>query len=120
MEHTEASIEVLRETKITKISVVMPIWSKQIAENVIAVNIPLFGLKTYIRNEDETQNAVDESLKCFFIASEKYGIGIEGELTSLGWKSVNKSMEFMQENPVMEQMMETGEQYYDQLELSEC
>jgi len=120
MGNTEASIEVLREDKSMKISVVMPIWRKQISENTLAINIPLFGLKTYVKAEEETNSAVDEALKCFFIASQKYGSGIETELISLGWKPINNSMEFMESSPVMEQIMETGEQYYEQLELAEC
>lgn len=84
MEHSKSIIEIARGMSVD-IKLIMPILVKN-NEHTRNISIPLFGLKTYSTCEDEdTKDAIDEALKCFFIAAEKHGKGIEKELVSLGW-----------------------------------
>ena len=112
MEHTEASIEVLRDGSSISLAVIMPVWNKTVRD-FTSVNIPLFGLKTLalLDDEDDIQSSIEEALKCFCIASEKFGSGIGGELKLLGWQEVGNSFEYIQSNPIFDQIMETGDQY---------
>lgn len=120
MKTSEANIEIIRDNeKLSSISVIMPTWHKIEDDNeFVTVNIPLFGLKTFAKNDDDTIVAINEALKCFCISSERFGQGIEKELQVLGWTFVktegnrtllNYSIE--SNNFVFEQIMETGDQF---------
>jgi hypothetical protein len=117
----EANIEIIKHGEtLVSISVVMPVWSKIQDDGTIAVNIPLFGLKTFASDENDAIIAISEAIKCFCIASEKFGQGINAELKTLGWVSVNQNEEVSSfdfnvadDDIVFEQIMQTGEQFVE-------
>lgn len=90
MKTSEANIKLVkRDNKISSLSVIMPMWQKAEDEAVI-VNIPLFNIKTFARNEEGAIVAIEESLKCFCISAENFGKGVEIELQLLGWQIVSE------------------------------
>lgn len=123
MKTIEANIEIKRENGILSfISVIMPTWNKMDDNDCVSVNIPLFGLKTIAKDETDADAAIMELIKCFSIASEKFGQGIEKELETLGWSLTENSERYslltygieqnnVINNVVLEQIMETGEQF---------
>lgn len=119
MKTTEGNIEIKRnEGKLSSISVIMPTWRKQEHDSIISINVPLLGLKTIAKDFDDADKAIEEAIRCFCIAAEKFGQGFEAELQTLGWE-VSKGekdeslLTFGIEsgNLVFEQIMETGEQF---------
>jgi hypothetical protein len=116
---TEANIEIIRTNGIlSSVSVVIPSWSKNNEDNSITIDMPMFGLKTFAQNEQDMENAIEEAIKCFCIASEKFGMGIEKELIQIGWSFIsddtkNTSLDYQipSDNFVLEQIMQTGNQY---------
>lgn len=91
---TEANIQILRNNGIlSTISVNMPIWNKLEFDGTLSVSMPLFSLRTYALNEDDSQEAIKESLICFSIGAEKFGQGLEKELQTLGWEIAETSTE---------------------------
>jgi hypothetical protein len=117
MKTAEGNIEIKRKNgALCSISVIMPIWSKLLDDATISVDVPLFGLKTFVKSEEDVDVAVEEAIKCFCIASEKFGQGIEKELQTIGWTFENEKDDLLNfiidsENSVFEQIMETGEQF---------
>lgn len=121
MQHKEANIEIQRNNgKLSCVTVFIPVWHKQEDSGAIGIGIPLFGLKTFAKNENDIDIAIEECLKSFCILSEKFGQGLEKELEVLGWQREKQStdLNFSVENPVFEQMMETGEPFVHQLEIA--
>ena len=116
---SEANIEITRHDGVLhSISAVMPVWNKTGEDDIIAVNIPLFGMKTFATDEADVDIAIEEAIKCFCIASEKFGNGLNQELVDLGWTAVENEKERISldynipdDNFVFEQLMQTGEQY---------
>lgn len=122
MKTIEANIEIKRQDGIlSSISVIMPTWNKVDDKGFIGINIPLLGMKTIAKDEVDADAATMELIKCFSIASEKFGQGIEKELETLGWSFVESleghsllTYEIEQNNArniILEQIMETGEQF---------
>ena len=119
MQTNEANIEIIRkDKKLFSISVVMPMWDKISDDGFIKIDIPLFGLRTFAKNEQDSEIAIEEAIKVFCINSEKFGAGLENELRVLGWSHHTENGEISamvynvsDTNVVMEQIMETGEQY---------
>lgn len=115
-----ASIEINRTSDHISMSVCMPFWVKDSQDpRFSTIIIPLFGLKTYAEanNDEDIKTSIEEAVKCFTISAERFGQGIEKELQVLGWKAMDGSLEFMQEDPIIEQIMNTGDTYVDSLEL---
>jgi len=117
MKTSEANIEITRaDHALSSISVIMPTWKHQ-EDNSLSVNIPLFGIKTFAKDIDDTEAATNEAITCFCIASEKFGQGIEKELEAIGWVSLvngnNSILNYSIESSdiVLEQIMETGDQF---------
>lgn len=119
---TEANIEITRHDGVlSSVSVVMPSWNKVGDDGVISVVLPFFGLKTFVNSDEEAQVAIEEAIKCFCIATEKHGNGLDSELIELGWKSVSESKEANEhklfdytiddDNFVLEQVFQTAEQF---------
>jgi hypothetical protein len=127
MNNQEANIEITRiEGVLQSISVVMPIWDKIGMDEMISVNVPLFGIKTFAEDLDDAEIAVKESLTAFCINAEKFGKGLETELKIMGWCFNNEStrdVSFMsfnvpEENIVVDQIMQTGEQFAEKLQIA--
>ncbi len=121
MKTAEANIEINKIGNESTISIIMPTWQKvEDDNNFFTVNVPLFGLKTFSLNEEDTITAIHEALKCFLISSNKFGQGIEKELQALGWNIIEKednrtllTYSIDSSNFVLEQIMETGEQFVE-------
>ena len=119
MQTNEANIEIVRKNKkLFSIAVVMPMWDKIGDDNFLRIDIPLFNLKTYAQNEGDAESAIEEAIKVFCINAEKFGAGLENELRILGWSHYTEIDEVVSmvynvsdTNVVMEQIMETGENY---------
>ncbi len=128
MQINEANIDILRKDgKLVSAFVSMPIWDKLGMDDFISVNIPLFGIKTFAKDENDADKAIHEALTAFCINAEKFGKGLEEELKSIGWKIIpSKSNENFSSmvysvsntNSVLDQIMQTGEQVSQRLELA--
>lgn len=126
MKITEASIEINRKKgKLFSISVEMPIWDKLSNDDFISINMPLFGIKTFAQNELDAEKAIDEALRVFCMNAEKFGKGLEIELKLIGWSFTEQSENFTlmsynvkNNNTVIGQIMQTGEQVVQKLELA--
>jgi hypothetical protein len=111
--------------KLDSITVEMPIWDKFIDDSSISVNIPLFGLSTFAKDECDIDTSVREAILVFCINTEIHGVGLETELRLLGWNQVAAenevsffTFEVSQKNQVFGQIMQTGDQFADKLEIS--
>lgn len=119
MQTNEANIEIIRKNKkLFSISVVMPMWDKVGDDGFLKIDIPLFSIRTFAKNEQDAELAIEEAIKVFCINSEKFGAGLENELRILGWshnieqeETISMVYNVSDTNVVMEQIMETGEQY---------
>lgn len=119
MQTNEANIEIIRkDKKLFSISVVMPMWDKVGDDGFLKLDIPLFGIRTFAKDLEDAEMAIEEAIKVFCINAEKFGAGIENELRILGWshnlendESISMVYNVSDTNVVMEQIMETGEQY---------
>lgn len=128
MDIPEANIEIFRDNgSLSKISVIMPKWNTpEEDDSICGINIPLFGLKTFAKNEDDAKVAIKEAILCFCISAEKFGKGIEVELQALGWSleeedknRVLLAYKVSSSDVVLEQIMQTGEPYSnDNLEIT--
>ena len=126
MKINEANIDIVRENgKLLSVSVEMPIWDRILEDNFISVNIPLFNIKTFAKDEEDISVAIEEAIKAFCINVEKFGNGLESELKLLGWSyaktekdNVTMSYCVPNHNSVFDQIMKTGEQFAQKLELA--
>lgn len=103
------------------ISVLMPIWNKQLDSGNLLIHLPLLNIETYAQNELDSVEAIKEAIASFCIVSEKFGQGIENELQSIGWKSINSvsgeiDLGYCASDPdsMLERIMQTGENYITQ------
>lgn len=119
MQTNEANIEITKKgNKIFSIAVVMPMWDKMGDDGFLKIDIPLLSIRTFAKDEQDAQKAIEEAIKIFCINAEKFGAGLVNELRILGWSHNNEvdntvSMVYSvsDTNFVLEQIMETGEQY---------
>jgi hypothetical protein len=122
MKTITGNIEIKRtEGKLNSISVVMPIWDKVAEDDFISVNIPLFGISTFAKNQLDIETAIRESISLFCINAEKFGKGLENELKFIGWSFENSNnMNFVisEKNRVFGQVMQTGAQFAEKLEIA--
>ncbi|WP_423999760.1 hypothetical protein [Maribacter sp. IgM3_T14_3] len=120
------NIEIKRNRgKLDTISVVMPVWDKTIEDGFLSVNIPLFAISTFAKDESDIDQAVREAITLFCINAEKFGNGLETELRVLGWNHgdtkkgiTTLSFEVSQRNQVFGQVMQTGEQFAEKLDIA--
>lgn len=96
----------------------MPMQKKVGDDGFLKIDIPLFSIRTFAKNEQDAELAIEEAIKVFCINSEKFGAGLENELRILGWshnieqeETISMVYNVSDTNVVMEQIMETGEQY---------
>lgn len=127
MEINEATIDILREEgQLRSVSVVMPIWDKVEGDQSIIIEIPLFGTKTFVFDDIDANQAIDDAIKFFCKNSEKFGKGLEYELLALGWdfcdsfeeNKTTMSFTIPSKDTVLEQIMNTGEKQAKVLELA--
>ena len=118
MNITEANIEITREgQRLTSISVFMPIWNKESDFGNILVQLPLLAVETIAKSEEDAEFAIEEALKCFCIAAERFGQGIEKELQALGWTQVDQNgkpvlgYNVSDTDAVIDRLLQTGENY---------
>jgi hypothetical protein len=115
MINSEPIIEINREGKTLSVKAIIQTWNK-FEGGHICIHIPfLGGLITHAENEQDAEKAVEEAFHCFVIISEKHGMGVENELSFIGWnkesgESKNHSIFTIDNlNSAMESMMETGD-----------
>jgi len=115
MNNLETNIEIFRRgNKIEAISVLMPIWNKLSDHGNLIINLPLLGIETIAKDENDADKAIEEAIISFCIVAEKFGQGIEKELISLGWSFEEKSNSLVyvsENNSVVEQILKTGDNY---------
>jgi hypothetical protein len=112
---SEPIIEINREGKTLSVKAIIQTWNKFEGEH-ICIHIPfLGGIITHAKNEEDAEKAVEEAFYCFVIISEKHGMGIENELSYIGWnrdevENKNHSIFTINNlNSAMESMIETGD-----------
>lgn len=122
----EASIEIIRKKGVlTSVSIAMPIWDKEASDELLAIDIPLFGIKTVAKDALDAEIAIHESVELFCLSAEKFGKGLETELKVMGWGFISQekdlttmSFSIPAKNTVIDQIMSTGGQFIQKLELS--
>lgn len=86
MNSDNISIELSRVNGILKeVSISNLIWTKQNSFGSTEICLPFLGIYTSSPSENEIDVSIEEAIKGFCIACEKYGKGLESELESIGW-----------------------------------
>lgn len=111
--HSNPTIEILRENnKLTSVKVVMPVWKRIGTDELTYINMPLLGLSTYGKSPEDVDQAIEETITGFCLASEQFGLGLESELEFFGWAKTeyNNSSVFTLNihSPLMDEVMDTG------------
>lgn len=128
METTEANIIISRiDGKVASISVQMPIWSKESEfDKNLLVKLPLLGIDTIAKNDEDAEIAIKEAIQSFCMAAEKFGEGLESELQALGWKRVDEDGNHIlgfcvsETDALLDRLLQTGDNYVnDNLEIRE-
>ena len=86
--HTEANIEITRNGEKLAVSVLMPVWNRFADHGNLLVELPLLGINTIAKDENDADKAIEEAIASFCFAADKFGQGIEKELQALGWVAV--------------------------------
>lgn len=126
MKINEANIEIIRVNgELKSLAVQMPIWDKILDDESISINIPLLGLKTFAFNDGDTLTAIQQLIQAFCINSERFGMGVEAELSKIGWvknsveeSKVRMSYQISGSNVILDQIMQTGDQFVEVLEIA--
>lgn len=126
MRINEANIDIVRKKgELTSVSIAMPIWDKTGSDELLAIDIPLFGIKTVAKNPEDADDAIKESVTLFCLSAEKFGKGLEIELKVMGWGFTEQSEDFTSmsfsipaKSTVIDQIMSTGGQFAQKLELA--
>jgi hypothetical protein len=86
MQISEANIQITRNGgKLSSISVSMPVWSKHADDGNLIVFLPMLGLETIAKDDNDAEQAIEEAIISFCIASERWGQGLDKELQALKW-----------------------------------
>jgi hypothetical protein len=80
----EANIEITRNGEKLAISVLMPVRNRLTDHGNLFVELPLLGINTIAKDENDIDKAVEEAIMSFCVAANKFGQGIEKELQALG------------------------------------
>lgn len=95
LKKTIASISITPTEGGALLNVDMPVWIKKDKNGVLYLKFPLFGdLTTFVQNESQLEQAMEEAIKSFFFASQKFGKGFDNELKSLGWQKKRNAIRF--------------------------
>lgn len=125
MNNTEFNIQIhRREDKISSVMVEMPVWHKETEDGFLSVNVPLFDIRTYAKDENDADIAVREAIKAFCLNAEDFGQGLEKELMRLGWKVSSNSQEetlmtFSNSNHIFNTLLSTGDNYIEKVDMEE-
>ncbi|NWK66944.1 MAG: hypothetical protein HYI21_13010 [Sediminibacterium sp. Gen4] len=119
MQTMDAHIKISRNgDKITSISVLTPIWNKISEHGNLIVSIPMLGIETIAKNDDDAEIAIKEAITSFCIISEKFGQGLEKELQALGWIAIDQESgepllgyNIEDTDSLLQRIMQTGEEY---------
>jgi len=120
MNTTEANIKIHRDdSRVISVSVNIPVWNKESEQGNLLVQIPLLGIETIAKNEEDAETAIKELIASFCIASDRFGQGLEKELEALGWERVDGTTGEpvlgynVADGPdqVIERLIRTGENY---------
>jgi hypothetical protein len=115
----EANIKLTRKNhKLVSVSVNMPIWNKHSEYGKLEVILPMLGIKTIAKDENDAEKAIEEAIISFCIVAERFGQGIEKELESLNWIAVDDASgepilgyNVTDPDSVIERILQTGENY---------
>jgi hypothetical protein len=115
MNHSNPTIQVVRESNnLAAVKVIMPIWHKLGADGITHVKMPLLSLSTYGKGEDDVEVAIKETLTCFCLGADKFGIGLESELEFNGWEKMSEhageSIFIWKHEDSVDEILETGEE----------
>jgi hypothetical protein len=117
MNDVNASIGITRvEGKLSEVKVIMPTWNRVGSDDKLYINIPLFGIETFGKDENDCDLALEEAIKCFCLLAEEEGLGLDFELEFMGWKidensdKSNHIFNVSPTTPAFERMMQTGSQ----------
>lgn len=81
-----SNIDIQRENGVLQsVTLVTPIWHKDLADETIEVTLPFFNLKTTAFSEEDIETAINEILEVFCKMCEKLGRGLEKELKLMGF-----------------------------------
>jgi len=116
MNHNVPEIEITRSENhhLSEVKVIMPIWTRKGDDAKLYASLPLLGIETYGDTEEDLDIAINEAVKCFCIASEQHGLGLESELQFIGWKPAGQSKDHAlltidMDMPLFEGIINTGE-----------
>ncbi len=126
MKINEANIDIVRKSgQLKSVAIQMPIWDKSLDDESISINLPLLGLKTFAFEDSDTVTAIQELIQAFCINCEKFGHGLEAELSKIGWvqsavdvDKVRMSFQIQSSNVVLDQIMQTGDQFVEVLQIA--
>lgn len=95
---------------ISSVKIVMPVWISNSANNShIDIKIPLLQIDTFVDDESEMDEAINEVVTNFIIFSEKHGGSLENQLELMGWKKEESSILNLDSvGTPFEAIMETG------------
>lgn len=118
MNNVEASIEIFRDNKkLQAINVMVPIWARNGDNGKVYISIPFFGLETFGHSNEDCDVAIEEAIKCFCLLVEQKGLGLEDELSFLGWEKVsenaishNSIFNVEPKTTALKSLMQTGQQ----------
>lgn len=117
VKQNETIIDITRSGKsLLSVKALMPIWTRTGSDNRIYITLPLLGgLETFSENKDGVYTATEEAFKCFCIASEELGDGLEQELVKIGWQLSkpdtdwqHSTMNLVSDKLAIRSMMNTG------------
>lgn len=120
MNTVEANIKISRVGKLTTVSVQMPIWTKESDYGNLIISLPLLGIETIAKDQDDTEKAIEEAITSFCKVADKFGQGIEKELLTLGWVHCKEDGEQIlgytlsdasETDAMLERLIQTGEDY---------
>jgi hypothetical protein len=79
----------------SKAHINMPVDIRKGFDDKIYITLNLFGgMQTFAENEDGIDEAINEAIQIFFMASSQIGKGVQEELASLGWQIKKNSVRF--------------------------
>jgi predicted RNase H-like HicB family nuclease len=112
--HTPA-IEITRsDGKLSNVLFKMPVWKRFDKEGNTYVKFGLLGgIETYSKTPEDLEDRISEALTLFCHAAEKTGLGLEDELSFMGWTvstlDGNSFLSVDTNNIALNSVLETGD-----------
>jgi hypothetical protein len=105
-------------TKISSISVEMPIQTERSFDGYLKVHMPLLDIMIWAKDQEYVEEAVKAALIGLCLAAEQFGKGMEKELESMGWiltgKEADSSIftyDSVNRKTILERIMRTSDNY---------